>query len=135
MLLVAVATVAWFAREPQYALSVEPESPRAGESIRVRTTAPGEDVRGRYFRLERRDGDRWTPVLDLAPAWEWGPAHAKPAKGEEAAGPLRAFSARGVAILIIPERTRPGRYRLRQRLFRDDPTPRDLYVQIEVRSQ
>ena len=130
---VGIAAV-WVGQEPRYAVSVEPRDPRAGQSIRMRTTAPEDESRGLYVRMERRDGERWVPVLDLAPEWEaTGPPHAKPTEGDEAAGLLKAFPARGVVTLVIPQETRPGRYRLRQRLLRDDLTPRDLYAEVDVR--
>lgn len=135
VLIIAAVAALWLARGPRYALSVEPQDPRAGRSISLRTDAPADGSRGLYVRMERRDGDRWTAALDLAPAWEaTGAAHAKPAQGDEAAGLLKAFPARGVVTLVIPRDTRPGRYRLRQRLLRDDLTPRDLYVELDVRS-
>ena len=133
-LLIAVVAAVLVARGPEYALDVEPDDPRAGESIRLRTTAPGDMGRGRYVRMERREGDRWRPVLDLAPAWEWGPAHAKPAVGHEAGGLLKAFSGRGVITLEMPEDVTPGRYRLRQRLIRRGPRIRDLYAEFDLRA-
>jgi hypothetical protein len=83
--------------------------------------------------MERRVGDRWTPVLDLAPRWATRPPHSKPAEGDEAAGLLKAFSAAGTVVLLLPEDVDAGRYRLRQRLIKPGPVKRDLYVELEVR--
>lgn len=134
-LLLAVAAAATvLLRGPGLDLAVSPERARAGEHLRLRTTAPKEWGRGLYTRMERREAGRWRPVLDLAPEWEaTGPPHAKPAEGDEAAGLAKAFQADGIEVLHLPDDVAAGRYRLRQRLFKPGPVKRDLYVELEVR--
>ena len=95
---------------------------------------PPEWSRGLYVRMERREGDRWVPVRDLAPRWDARPPHSKPAEGDEAAGLLKAFTADGTVTLRLPDDVAAGRYRLRQRLIKSGPVKRDLYVELEVRS-
>jgi hypothetical protein len=133
LLLLATAILALLVLRDRYALTVDPERPRAGSHIRLRTEVPRDWSRGLYIRMERREGGRWRPTLDLAPAWEaTGAAHAKPAEGEKATGLLKAFSARGAMTLRLPEDVRPGRYRLRQRLIRPGPRTRDVYVELDL---